>query len=166
MNITYLTNHLPQLRQTACLMSAEWSALPLWASETEIVARLQARLAAQDHQFTLIAIDEQERVIATGSIIRYELEDVEQRRWWLGEVVTEAACRGKGIASALIGQCLAHCQAKGIATLWLYTPDQQAFYRKSGWQEIEQREVYGERVSVMSLSLSPQERAPGVIADE
>jgi len=41
-----------------------------------------------------------------------------------------------------------------MGELWLYTPDQQAFYQRSGWQAVEQRQIAGEEVTVMVLRLA------------
>lgn len=106
MSIDILTKDAKQLQQTARLIFNAWSALPLWSDEKQIISRLRARIDAPDHQVVLISTDADGRVIATGSLIRYELSDNVQRIYWLGEVVTDIASRGKGVASALIEHCL------------------------------------------------------------
>ncbi|MGL9735972.1 MAG: GNAT family N-acetyltransferase [Symbiopectobacterium sp.] len=68
-------------------------------------------------------------------------------------MVTDSSQRGKGLATALTNGCVALCQQHGIEMLYLYTPDKQALYARMGWQPLEQRQVAGEIVTVMCLSL-------------
>lgn len=91
--------------------------------------------------------------MATASIIHYELVDIVAREFWLGEVITSAEHRGKGVASALVTRLTDEARQRGISTLWLYTPDQQALYRRFGWQDVEKRVVADEEVTVMKLAL-------------
>ena len=86
---------------------------------------------------------------APPGTILHELDDISERQFWMGEVLTAAAHRGKGVASALVLRLIEEARQRDMAELWLYTPDQQAFYRRYGWQEIEQRIVSSEQVSVM-----------------
>ncbi|MGX9242335.1 GNAT family N-acetyltransferase [Pantoea dispersa] len=92
-------------------------------------------------------------MLATASTILYELDDISERQFWMGEVLTAAAHRGKGVASALVQRLIAEARQRDMAALWLYTPDQQALYRRYGWQEVEQRIVSAEQVSVMRLKV-------------
>lgn len=101
----------------------------------------------------LIALDENEQVVGTAGVMRYELSDVAERKYWLGEVFTCHHLRGKGIGSALVKACIERSRAAGIDTLWLYTPDQQGLYGRLGWLEAERREVNGEWVSIMQRPL-------------
>jgi N-acetylglutamate synthase-like GNAT family acetyltransferase len=41
----------------------------------------------------------------------------------------------------------------GLQHFYLYTPDQQALYRRLGWQDVETLEYRGETVTVMSRQL-------------
>lgn len=103
--------------------------------------------------FTLGMFTPDDHAVATAGIIRYELEDCPEREYWLGDVVTAPSQRGKGGATVLVNACVARCQQQGIETLYLYTPDKQARYARMGWQPVEQRQVAGERVTVMCVSL-------------
>lgn len=69
-------------------------------------------------------------------------------------MVTERIFRGQGVAKALIQQAIALARQQQIGELWLYTPDQQAYYQRSGWQVVEQRHIAGEAVTVMVLHLA------------
>lgn len=156
MRIKNLLDHPDYLLQTAELLFREWSHLPLWADEKQIRTRLSDRNSADNHQFTLVAVDAQDNVAAAGSLIRYELDDNPQRIHWLGEIITRPSHRGQGIGTALIERLIALAAERNIAELWLYTPDKQALYRNLGWKDHEQRVVAGESVTVMLFTLCNQ----------
>ena len=135
-------------------LHGEWSDFAHWAQKDYIRQRLVQRIGSRGRQCVLIALDEKEQAVGTAGVMRYELSDVAERKYWLGEVFTCHHLRGKGIGTALVKACIARSRAAGIDTLWLYTPDQQGLYGRLGWQEVEQREVNGERVSIMQRPLN------------
>jgi len=154
MLIAELNQHPRYAEQTAQLLHTEWSHFPAWSHPPAIVARLKQRNQKPSAEFTLIATPDGETVIATCSIIRYELDDIAAREYWIGEVVTDKRFRGQGVAKALIQQAIATAIKQQISELWLYTPDQQRYYQRSGWQAVEQRHIAGEEVTVMKLRLA------------
>lgn len=137
----------------ARLLHSEWSDLENWASVEQIGERLRQRNQPGRHSVTLVACAPDNHLMATASIIEYELNDDPRRRYWLGEVFTALNWRGRGVGSALVKACIARAKAARLGELWLYTPDQQALYQRLGWYEVEQRDIAGERVSVMVLRL-------------
>jgi len=134
-------------------LHGEWSAFPHWAQKEYIRQRLTQRLASKGRQFVLVAFDENNEVVGTDGVMRYELDDVAERKYWLGEVFTRHHLRGRGIGSALINASIERARAAGVDTLWLYTPDQKGLYSRLGWQEVETREVDNEQVTVMQRPL-------------
>ncbi|UIL50807.1 MULTISPECIES: GNAT family N-acetyltransferase [Pantoea] len=154
MQIAELNQHPGYAGQTAQLLHTEWSALPAWSHQPTILERIKQRNQAPAAEFTLIATPDGETVAATCSLIRYELDDIAAREYWIGEVVTDKKFRGQGVAKALIQQAIARAKQQQISELWLYTPDQQAYYQRSGWQAVEQRQIAGEEVTVMMLHLA------------
>lgn len=154
MQIADLNQHPDYAPQTSQLLHAEWSHHPAWSHQPTILGRLKQRNQTALAEFTLVATKHDETVIATCSVIRYELDDIAAREYWLGEVVTDQKYRGQGVAKALIQQAIARAKHQQIGELWLYTPDQQAYYQRSGWQVVEQRHIAGEEVTVMVLHLA------------
>ncbi|GME43499.1 hypothetical protein ACJ2_29600 [Pantoea sp. QMID2] len=130
MQIADLNQHPDYASQTAQLLHSEWSHLPAWSHQPTILKRLTQRNQTTSAEFTLIASPNGETVIATCSVIRYELGDIAAREYWIGEVVTDRKFRGQGVAKALIQQAIARAKHQQIGELWLYTPDQQAYYQR------------------------------------
>ncbi len=137
----------------AALIHQEWSDFERWASHETITERLRERNAPGNDEVTLVALEDG-MPIATASIIQYELCDDMTRKYWLGEVLTAQAHRGKGIAGKLIRALSETAQAAGYPELWLYTPDQQALYARLGWKPVEEKYDSDEWVTVMVLPLS------------
>lgn len=139
------------------LLYQEWSEFERWSSKEKIITRLTARAAENGEELTLVAL-ESTALMATASIITWELSDMPGRKYWLGEVLTAAAHRGKGIAGKLIRALIDAATQAGYPALWLYTPDQQALYHYLGWQTVEEKYVENEWVTVMVRHLSPSGR--------
>lgn len=146
MHISLLAQQPQFLDAVTQMLHREWSDFPNWRDAAVIEQRLQARNAAEAKTLTLVATTSDGELMATASIIHYELHDIAEREFWL-------AHRGKGLASGLVTRLITEARQRGITALWLYTPDQQALYRRFGWQDVEQREIADEDVTVMKLVL-------------
>lgn len=154
MEIITLRQQPERSQEIAHLLHSEWSALANWSSVAQISERLLQRNHSNRSSFTLLACHTDGDLMGTASVIEFELDDNPSRRFWLGEVFTPVAWRGKGVGSALVNACINFAKNDQMDSLWLYTPDKQDLYRRLGWREVEQREVSGEWVSVMVLDLA------------
>ncbi|WP_286985742.1 GNAT family N-acetyltransferase [Halomonas sp.] len=72
---------------------------------------------------------------------------------WLASVYVPPEQRGQGLASALVRRVEREARDHGIEWLHLYTPDQQSLYRRLGWEELEELDYLGERVTIMRRRL-------------
>ncbi|PLR26099.1 GNAT family N-acetyltransferase [Pantoea endophytica] len=153
MHISLLAQQPQFLDAVTQMLHQEWSDFPNWRDAAVIEQRLQARNAVEAKTLTLVATTSDGELMAIASIIHYELHDIAEREFWLGEVITAATHRGKGLASGLVTRLITEARQRGITALWLYTPDQQALYRRFGWQDVEQREIAHEDVTVMVLNI-------------
>lgn len=135
--------------QISHALNQEWANLSPWADTVQIKQRLLKRSQAANPQILSCFVDNNEQLLATASTIFHELPDVQQATWWLGEVLTVPSARGKRIGSQLIEVLYQYYRQFTNESLYLYTPDMQALYRKMGWQDVEQREVNDELVTVM-----------------
>ncbi|MBX9593704.1 MAG: GNAT family N-acetyltransferase [Roseomonas sp.] len=52
---------------------------------------------------------------------------------WLASVFVTPAARRQGVATALVKAVEALAVSQGVRRLWLFTPDQAAFYAARGW---------------------------------
>jgi predicted N-acetyltransferase YhbS len=153
MHIHLLAQHSSLMTALTQMLYREWSAYANWNTPELIEKRLLARNQPDVKTLTLLATAPEGSLMGSASLIHYELADVAEREFWIGEVITATEHRGKGVGSALITRLIAEAGARGISSLWLYTPDQQKLYQRFGWREVEQRLIDGEQVSVMVLQL-------------
>lgn len=103
---------------------------------------------------TLVATDSQGQLLGSASLV---MDDMEQQvPWspWLANVLVLPDARRRGIGAALISAIADRALAIGHAQLYLFTTDQQDFYRERGWMPIEDRVHHGKSVTLMRRSLT------------
>ncbi|MDQ7728621.1 GNAT family N-acetyltransferase [Halomonas sp. SpR8] len=94
-----------------------------------------------------------ETPVGTASLIADDMSIRRELAPWLASVFVVPERRGQGIASALVKRVEIEALENGIEHFYLYTPDQQALYRRLGWQDVESLEYRGENVTLMSRQL-------------
>lgn len=95
-----------------------------------------------------------ERPVGTASLVVDDMEVRPDLMPWLASVFVLPEWRGQGIASRLVRRVEEEARAAGIETFYLYTPDQQALYRRLGWEDRETLHYRGEEVTVMRRRLA------------
>ena len=92
--------------------------------------------------------------VGTASLIESDMTIRSELAPWLASVFVLPEWRGRGIASRLVQRVEEEAREAGIATFYLYTPDQQALYRRLGWQDCEELSYRGEAVTLMIRDLN------------
>ena len=101
---------------------------------------------------TLVAVTDEGKFAATGSIKISELPTHPEKINWLGEIFVLTEHRGKGLGSRITQSLTEYAFSNGVSSLFLYTPDQQSLYRRLGWSVVSEEVVNAEAVSIMRLS--------------
>ena len=103
---------------------------------------------------TYVVINESRDLIGTFALKLKDLSSRLDLSPWLGSLVVVPSYRRKGVGSYIVDQ--AECLAKELSysQLYLYTPDQEAWYAKQGWQLIERSFSGKIPISVMSKALN------------
>ncbi|GED21970.1 N-acetyltransferase GCN5 [Halomonas halmophila] len=94
--------------------------------------------------------------VGMASLVVDDMSDRRDLTPWLASVYVLPEWRGHGIASRLVRRVEEEAEAHGVGRFYLYTPDQQALYRRLGWQDVEEREYRGEVVTIMQRDLQPR----------
>ncbi|MDX1467268.1 MAG: GNAT family N-acetyltransferase [Halomonas sp.] len=94
-----------------------------------------------------------ERPVGMASLVVDDMSDRRELTPWLASVYVLPEWRGRGIASRLVRRVEEEARAHGIVRCYLYTPNQQALYRRLGWQDREERHYRGEAVTIMQRDL-------------
>nr|WP_298415964.1 GNAT family N-acetyltransferase [uncultured Halomonas sp.] len=94
------------------------------------------------------------RPVGTASLVKADMEVRRELGPWLASVYVLPEWRGQGIASRLVRCVEGEAQEVGMTRLYLFTPDQQALYRRLGWKDKETLDYRGMNVTIMMRSLA------------
>lgn len=137
------------IEQIALALHHEWSDFSPWCDVEQIRARLLARSHHESNEILCAYVDENNQLLATASTIYKELPEISYATWWLGEVLTIPAARGRKIGVQLIDRLYQEYHKNIHESLYLYTPDIQALYNRMGWVNVEECYVNNELVTIM-----------------
>jgi len=116
-------------------------------------AQLQAHLDSKTIPVTLTA-RRGERLAGCVSLVRYRASgDGAAERVWLSNLFVPERERRSGVGSSLLNQAADYARALGLESLWLFTDEWEAFYRRRGWQPAGDARVSGSDVTILSLPL-------------
>ncbi|NTJ41170.1 GNAT family N-acetyltransferase [Agrobacterium larrymoorei] len=146
--IVPLSEHPHQVEHLVEMLHAEWGALAAWSDQVTLSKEISARLQTGTPPLTLIALHGN-RLVGSISITLNELSDYPEAGFWIGDVIVATDQRGKGIGTLMMHATIAYASTIGITELHLYTPDQEDYYRKLGWQTIGRDHANGEDNVVM-----------------
>jgi len=151
MQIDDLKNVPQYLLPLANWHQAEWQSLNPGQSLQQRIDKMQAYLNDDFIPTTFVASAQQ--LLGSAAIIQCDMDIRSQLTPWLASVYVDEAKRCQGVGSQLVRYAMQQAAEQGIEQLYLYTPDQQAFYNKLGWQELEQVEYHGVKVCIMQVDL-------------
>ena len=151
--LDYLGNHPQYIPQIAQWHQDEWSHIsPELTTETRIGIYSSYQNKA-DIPCCIIALQDG-KLAGSASLVACDLETRPQTGPWLASLYVAPAFRRLGIASSLIEACLDNARQLRIPKIYLFTPDQAAFYQKRGWQIIESSSLHGESIDIMSYDMN------------
>ena len=143
--------HIPAI---AAWHFKEWAHLNPGRSEAWLQEHMQCYMAEAFIPSMFIAVDNHGAVQGTSSIIAHDLAARPDLTPWLANVYVAASQRGKRLGNQLVQHAMQQAKQAGINTLYLFTPDQQAFYARMGWQYLITEYLHGHAETVMQISLA------------
>ncbi|MCW3479322.1 GNAT family N-acetyltransferase [Neisseriaceae bacterium JH1-16] len=150
--LTLLSDRPERLDELTGALHAEWSAFAPWASKERVRDRLQGQLSERV-PFTWLLLSASDALLGSASVKCHELAGHPDKPYWLGEVWVAPEYRGEGLGRQLVTACIDHAARLGLPALHLYTPDQQDWYRRLGWRDVEEVQQDGEAVTIMRRDL-------------
>lgn len=144
-------HHLPQL---AAWHHAEWAHLNPGRSREELAAQMQEYLAATPLPRMFIA-EADGRLLGSAALVAGDMDSHPELGPWLANVYVDAAQRGQGLGRLLVRAVMDHARALGLPRIYLFTPDQAAFYAALGWTPVLTEAFHGETVTVMRHDFAP-----------
>jgi N-acetylglutamate synthase-like GNAT family acetyltransferase len=142
--------HIPTL---AAWHHQEWGHLNPGGSLATRIEKMQEYLSGKPIPKMLVWIDAQ-AVIGSAGILPCDMDTKPELTPWLASVFVKPEERSKGIGSLLVKGVMNYAAQHGFSELFLFTPDQEAFYQKLGWKTISREEYRGVHVSVMRVDLT------------
>lgn len=101
---------------------------------------------------TFIATDD--RLLGSAAIVENDMETRPELSPWLASVYVEPCSRRRGTGTLLVRHIMDQAMSHGIKTLYLFTPDREAFYKGLGWETISKELYHGRPVDIMKVQLN------------
>ena len=131
----------------------EWRDLLPCVSCEAFAEDLRAHTRRDGVPITFLALDDGVPV-GTASLIADDLEMRPELTPWLASLYVVPARRGSGLGTLLLKHAVEAARGFGIGTLYLYTPGQEAFYRRLGWEFLEAAHFRGRAITIMRQTLA------------
>jgi predicted N-acetyltransferase YhbS len=151
--IDYLYNHKEYIEDIGKALFLEWSHLVPGMTEGAVTDSISRRTNIGKIPFALVALDDNGNWIGTISIKEKDLESRTDLTPWLAAFYIKPNYRNNGIGKELLEMALREAIAMDIKALYLYTEKASEYYRKKGWQILEERKENGIAISIMKYSL-------------
>jgi len=147
LNLKESPHHLEQLAQWH---QSQWQHYNHGETLLERIKRMQDYLNDDFIPSTFIAINET-TLLGSVAIVQHDMEIHQEFSPWIASVFTNKDYRNQGIATKLIKHMLHQAKLSNIKKCYLFTPDQESFYKKIGWETICHVKYHKELVSIMSI---------------
>jgi len=103
---------------------------------------------------TMFVVVHNGKVIGTAALLEHDMDTHKELSPWLASVYVEKRYRRKGVGQNLVHRVIKEARSIQIKNLYLFTPDQERFYKHFGWEILFREEYHGEQESVMVLHIS------------
>jgi GNAT superfamily N-acetyltransferase len=151
--IAYLADHPECIPALAEWHHAQWSYLSPGDSVERRTAMLHTHLGRKQIPTTFVAL-EGPTLIGSASLIAHDMDTRMSLSPWLASVYVVPEQRRRGVGTALVARVVQEARALDVETLYLYTPDKEAFYARRGWSVVERVTYRGYQVVVMALQVA------------
>ncbi len=152
MRVVPLVERPDLVEQVSAWGFAEWGHLNPGQTLEQRTVRVRGKMNVDRVPIAFVALDEEDRIAGTASLIFDDLEG-DPRNPWLASVFVPPEHRKKGIASALVRTVEDAARRLGYSRLYLFTSSAPTLYAGLGWRALEQRDYRGEHIQVMDKSL-------------
>jgi len=152
MRIEYLADHPDLVGELVRLHFEQWGHLRPDESLEQRTGRLEACLGRGGVPSVLVALEDG-ALCGSAMLVANDMATRPELTPWLAGVYVVEDHRGRGIGSALVRRVESEAAKRGVARLYLYTPDAMGFYERLGWAVDERCEYLGNEVAVMSRRL-------------
>lgn len=146
--IDYLANHPYLIHELSRIHVDFFGRYHLGMTVESRGEQLKGRLGTDIIPITIVAIDDG-KAIGSASIIEHDLKTHLELKPWVASVIVHPDYRRQGIGSRLMNRIDLIALQLGLGKLYLFTPDQEAFYTSLGWKVILKDYYQGEPIVIM-----------------
>lgn len=154
MQIEPLSKNMHFFRDVAKLKFQEFSYLNGNETIEDYLERQKIYVSDQRIPQSYVVMNESRDLIGTFALKQKDLISRLDLSPWLGSLVVVPGYRRNGIGSYIVDRAVHLAKELGYTQMYLYTPDQEAWYAKQGWQLIERSFSGKFPISVMSRALT------------
>jgi predicted N-acetyltransferase YhbS len=133
--ISYLVDHPEYIPQLGEWLFEQWGSILGEATPAARIKKLKAHLNRDELPIAWVAHANGE-VLGTAALRVHDLEDRQDLTPWLGGVLVGSQFRRQGIGEALCAAVEKQARLRGIATLYLFTLNLEAWYSRQGWKAL------------------------------
>ena len=130
----------------------EWSYLNPSLTLNERIYKMEAYLSNEIIPSTYIA-KENNILLGSSALIEHDMETNKHLTPWLASIYVAEPHRKQGIGSKLVLHAMKEAKKENISKLYLFTPDQENFYKNLGWSTIEKENYHNHNVTIMEVAL-------------
>lgn len=102
----------------------------------------------------------------TSSLIAHDMDTHPEWSPWLANVYVHPDLRGRGVGGRLVAAVMEHARGLGLQTLYLFTTDQEEYYRRMGWRRVCREDYLGEPVTIMVYTFGHTEPNQAAVAGQ
>lgn len=150
LNLKQEPNHLKTLAEWH---HNEWGYLHPDSSLSDRVKMMSGYLNDDLIPSTFIA-KEYGKLIGSAALIASDMDSHKELSPWLASVFVSPLHRRKGIGSLLVKYVMGFAKENGIYELYLFTPSEEQFYQRLGWDRWAKETYRGSSVTIMSTKLN------------
>jgi len=132
----------------------EWHFLNPNRTFDQRIEKMQCYLDDNIIPSTWVVVDNDGSAGGSAALLQSDMDSRTELGPWLGSVYVDEAQRGCGLGTVLVQHVMHEARHAGITQLYLYTLDQSPFYRKLGWEDLEETEYHGASVTIMTCHLN------------
>jgi len=114
--------------------------------------RLKNRLNRKEIPTTIIAVEGND-VLGSAAIVKNDMRTRQELSPWLAGLYVKEKYRRKGLGSKLVLEIEKLSRELSTQKLYLYTPDQEKFYKRLNWENLEKAVYQGIEVTIMTKEL-------------
>ncbi|MCQ8105284.1 GNAT family N-acetyltransferase [Methylomonas sp. SURF-2] len=148
-NLAAEPEHIPTL---AAWHHLEWAHLNPGGTLEKRMAQMQRYLADGLPPSTFVC-KYGGQLAGSAALVECDMDTHPELTPWLASVFVAPAFRRRGLGGELVKHAMRQAELAGIRSLYLFTPDRAAFYRKLGWQTVSEEDYRACAVTVMRAEL-------------